>query len=88
MTRLEPNTFRAGMARIFLSVALTAAYFLPVGVNAEILGEVGSSFNLTAREGYVSIADGGSVYSWGYTSGGTMQLPGPTLIVQRITAQP
>ena len=41
----------------------------------------GTSFNLTAREGSISIADGGSVYSWGYSTSGTMQLPGPTLIV-------
>ncbi len=36
---------------------------------------------LTASEGYISIADGGSVYSWGYSLDGQMQLPGPTLIV-------
>ena len=41
----------------------------------------GQSFALKATEGYISVADGGSVYSWGYTAGTEMQLPGPTLIV-------
>jgi FtsP/CotA-like multicopper oxidase with cupredoxin domain len=43
---------------------------------------VSGSINLTASEGYISVADGGSIYSWGYAApGGVMQLPGPTLIV-------
>src|SRR3989304_2968319 len=70
MTIFEPKKHSAGMARLF-SVAARAA----------IYGETGSTFYLTAREGYISIADGGSVYSWGYTTGAQMQLPGPTLIV-------
>jgi hypothetical protein len=49
--------------------------------SAGIDGTAGASFNLTASEGYISIADGGSVYSWGYSTDGTMQLPGPTLIL-------
>ena len=44
----------------------------------------GTQFNLAAREGYVSAADGGSLYSWGYAlDNGLMQYPGPTLIVNQ-----
>jgi FtsP/CotA-like multicopper oxidase with cupredoxin domain len=38
------------------------------------------TFNLTASAGYASMPDGASIYSWGYGAG-SMQLPGPTLIV-------
>lgn len=49
---------------------------------AGIDGISGSNFNFSASEGYVSIADGGSIYSWGYSvAGSPMQLPGPTLLV-------
>ncbi len=51
---------------------------------AAISGVTGTQFNLVAREGYVSVADGGSLYSWGYAlDNGRMQYPGPTLIVNQ-----
>ncbi len=81
MTRSEPNTFSAGLARWFTVVAALAVLLVPAVARAAIIGEVGTNFSLTARAGYISIADGGSVYSWGYTTGSQMQLPGPTLIV-------
>jgi len=86
MTKFEQNKFSAGMPRIFLIVAMITAYALPGIASAEILGEPGPSFNLTAREGYISVADGGSIYSWGYSTDGTMQLPGPTLILTQNVA--
>ena len=81
MTRFESNTFGAGIARLFSTVATLAMLVVATSANAGIVGETGTSFALTASEGYISIADGGSVYSWGYSVGGQMQLPGPTLIV-------
>ena len=40
------------------------------------------TFSLTAGDGYVSTPDGNSVYMWSYAdSGGSFQLPGPTLCV-------
>jgi len=81
MTRFEPSKFSIGVAR-YLSIAATlAAMLIAVAARAGIVGETGPVFNLTASEGYISIADGGSIYSWGYSTDGTMQLPGPTLIV-------
>src|SRR5258708_33702395 len=58
----------------------------PSWLHAAIPGETGSTFNLSASAGYVSMPDGASIYSWGYAgASGTMQLPGPTLIVNQGT---
>src|SRR5512138_2365913 len=59
----------------------------PTWLHAAIPGETGSTFNLSASAGYVSMPDGASIYSWGYVgASGQMQLPGPTLIVNQGTA--
>jgi FtsP/CotA-like multicopper oxidase with cupredoxin domain len=56
----------------------------PTWLHAAIPGETGSTFNLSASAGYVSMPDGASIYSWGYAgASGQMQLPGPTLIVNQ-----
>ena len=55
-----------------------------VNVAAHIDGVSGTGFNITARPGYISTADGNSVYTWGYAlDAGTMQYPGPTLILDQ-----
>jgi len=81
MTRFEPKKRSAGVARLFSVVAAVAVLLVPAAARAAIDGETGPTFDLTASAGYISIADGGSVYSWGYGTGDLMQLPGPTLIV-------
>jgi FtsP/CotA-like multicopper oxidase with cupredoxin domain len=84
MTRFKANIFGAGVARLFSTVATLAALLVATATYAEIDGtDVTGPVTLTASEGYISIADGGSVYSWGYSTDGTMQLPGPTLIVNQ-----
>ncbi len=54
---------------------------------AKIDGVGGRQFTLVAKAGYITTADGGSVYNWGYAlqtaEGATMQYPGPTLIVNQ-----
>jgi FtsP/CotA-like multicopper oxidase with cupredoxin domain len=81
MTNFEANKFSAGLTRFF-SVAALAVLLIPVAARAGINdAPVTGPITLTASEGYISIADGGSVYSWGYSTDGTMQLPGPTLIL-------
>jgi hypothetical protein len=81
MTRLENKKFGADWTR-FLLVAVTTAVWITSGAaRAAVNGVEGQSFGLYAEEGYISVSDGGSIYSWGYTNTGTMQLPGPTLIV-------
>ncbi|MBX9611528.1 MAG: multicopper oxidase domain-containing protein [Burkholderiales bacterium] len=43
------------------------------------------TFNLTARDDFISTSDGNSHYTWGYAHGAeyVMQYPGPTLIVNQ-----
>jgi len=79
MGAINTISWMAGVARP--SLAGLVALLAPAISLAAIPGETGTSFNLTAKAGYVSMPDGASVYSWGYTSGSEMQLPGPTLIV-------
>jgi len=85
MTTFEPKKRSAGVARWLRLAAAMAALLVPAAALATIDGitdlSLTPSFSLTAREGYISIADGGSIYAWGYTTGPRMQLPGPTLIV-------
>lgn len=53
-------------------------------VEAAIDGIMGPTFNLSASSGYIDTPDGGRVLIWGYgVNGGTMQYPGPTLIVDQ-----
>lgn len=88
MTIFKTNISNTKLPGFFSVITvLTVFIFLltPVTVRAMIIGETGSNFNLTASEGYISIADGGSIYSWGYSNNGIMQLPGPTLIVDQGT---
>lgn len=48
----------------------------------DIDGVTGPNFNFTAKAGYVSTAEGNSVYFWGYANGaGPAQYSGPTMIV-------
>jgi hypothetical protein len=40
------------------------------------------NYDLTAKTDYISVADGGSIFMWGFANGtGVMQYPGPTMIV-------
>lgn len=51
---------------------------------AVVDGVTGTSFDLTAKAGYISTPDGDSILTWGYALGaGVMQYPGPTLIVNQ-----
>jgi hypothetical protein len=81
MTSFETKKRNAGMARLFSLAAALVLLMVPEAARAGIDGVPGTTFSLTASAGYISIADGGSIYSWGYSTDGQMQLPGPTLIV-------
>lgn len=71
--------------------AVAAALGFGGHASARVEGVSGPNFTLVAKADYISTADGGSVYTWGYALGaGTscaaqanpqMQYPGPTLIV-------
>lgn len=76
---------------------LVAAASLTAAAHAATPGITGPAFNLTAAPAYLSEPDGQAIYSWGYGCNGTpngyapkaisstfcntMQVPGPTLIV-------
>ncbi len=68
----------AGIAIVLLSLLGTLPGY------AAITGVSGTQFNLVARDGYVSVADGASLYTWGFAlDTGRMQYPGPTLILNQ-----
>jgi len=82
MTIFESSRLVIGLARLFSATIVFVALLAPIQARAVVDGVIVSGpVDLTAREGYVSMPDGGSIYSWGYSTGGAMQLPGPTLIV-------
>lgn len=73
-----PDLRRAAQA-LLLGLALLSG-----PAHAALDGVTGTDFNLTAKDGYISMGDGATVYMWGYAlDGGQMQAPGPTLIVNQ-----
>ncbi len=67
------------------TVAVMAALALfATDAYAVIDGLTGSTFTLSAKDGYVLGGDGLSIYTWGFADDtGPMQYPGPTLIVNQ-----
>ena len=77
---------KTAISRAFGAVAIVAAALVvsPAPASAKIEGITGPNFHLSAKPGFISTPDGGSIYMWGYADqngGGVMQYPGPTLIV-------
>jgi len=65
-------------------LSVVVILFAVFPAQAAIDGITGTTFNLTAKTGYISTAEGGSYLMWGYANGsGVMQYPGPTLIVNQ-----
>ena len=89
-TRMKKSTLR-----ILWLMGMVLPLLLPVAGRAAVPGITGPTFVLTAQDNYLTQPDGAQIYSWGYGcdasatpsfapfSGfcGTMQVPGPTLIV-------
>jgi FtsP/CotA-like multicopper oxidase with cupredoxin domain len=68
---------------ILVAGVLAAGLGAP-GAQAAIPGVTGPDFNFTAQSGYISTPEGGRLYFWGYAdSGGSVQYPGPTMIVNQ-----
>jgi manganese oxidase len=69
------------------SFGVVASIALVSTAQATILGLSGKNFELCAKADRISAADGITIYNWGYANCaggnllGTMQYPGPTLIV-------
>lgn len=82
MIKLNSNLLRDIFSWLSTAIIFATALLISASSQAAIKGVSGTNFALTASEGYISVADGGSIYSWGYSDGtNAMQLPGPTLIV-------
>jgi len=70
--------------RLFALSLLLLLGLWNAGAHAVVDGVTGTTFNFTARADYISAGDGASLLAWGYANDGgtgTMQYPGPTLIV-------
>ncbi len=80
-----------------LLLAMVVALFSVATAHAAVPGITGPTFSLIAQQAYISQPDGSAVYSWGYGCNGapmgfapalpnqncgTMQIPGPTMIVK------
>jgi len=77
---MNRNVIRMRVAAALLATGVTLAGAAPA--QAAITGLSGSSFNLTARDGYLSTGEGGVVYFWGIADGaGPAQYTAPTLIL-------
>ncbi len=91
------TTIKSISMKRVLSLGLVAlGALVTASAQAAAPGITGPTFNLQAKDAYITQPDGQSVYSWGYGCNGTpggfapaaisgtcneMQLPGPTLIV-------
>lgn len=65
-------------------LTIVVSAFSIATVEAAVDGISGTTFNLTASDGRVSTGDGNSVYFWGFgETGGSVQYPAPTLIVNQ-----
>jgi FtsP/CotA-like multicopper oxidase with cupredoxin domain len=63
---------------------LSTLVWVPLNSQATISGITGPNFNFTAKPAHISTPDGNSILMWGYANGnGSMQYPGPTLIVNQ-----
>ena len=77
------RTMHSNLAKISLFVAVLWLCLTGSAV-AAIDGITGTAFSFTARVGTISAPDGSVMQIWGYANGGgTVQYPGPTLIVNQ-----
>lgn len=72
---------------IFKLIILSVTLIVCIGLNqayASITGVTGTTFNFSAKTGYISTPDGGSYLMWGFAEDpNDMQYPGPTMIVNQ-----
>jgi FtsP/CotA-like multicopper oxidase with cupredoxin domain len=81
-----PAGLMAGLAAVMIGIAAPAAAAV-TGWDGEAPSAANGqarTFHLTAKQNFISTADGNSHYAWGYShSAFPMQYPGPTLIVNQ-----
>jgi FtsP/CotA-like multicopper oxidase with cupredoxin domain len=81
-----PRTLRAGLAALLVGLGVPS-HAAVTGWDGEAPSAANGNartFQLTAKQDFISTSDGGSHYAWGYAhSALPMQYPGPTLIVNQ-----
>jgi FtsP/CotA-like multicopper oxidase with cupredoxin domain len=93
----KPMKKATTMNRLLSVVLAAGALFITAAAQAATPGITGTTFNLSAHDGYINQPDGAQVYTWGYGCNGApsgfapkaitnatcpaMQIPAPTLIV-------
>jgi FtsP/CotA-like multicopper oxidase with cupredoxin domain len=95
---MHANNINTWLRQVLRAAPIAVAVLAAGAARAAVPGITGLSFNLDAKEAFISQPDGASVYSWGYgcqsaPSGfaptmtnqncPAMQMPGPTLIVHK-----
>lgn len=88
---MNANQLLHSLSRVIQTGTVALIMCLSGHANALVEGWAGDvvgtehTFNLTARDDFVSTSDGNSHYAWGYSPGTTfaMQYPGPTLVVNQ-----
>ncbi len=76
------NVIKEGLAASAIWLAAMTGTLQAAHTVHNVDGVVGLNFALTAKAGYLSTAEGNSVYFWGYANaGGPAQYSGPTMIV-------
>src|SRR5690242_12833610 len=79
---MRTTSFRISLWCLGVLALLSA--LMPRPAACVILGETGTSFTFTAKQGNIRTGDGDSVPMWGFASAtGDLQFPGPTLIVNQ-----
>jgi len=66
---------RSAAARLLPVVVAVVALLLAASAHAAVPGIKGSSFALSASDGYSSQPDGALIYSWGYSCAGSATVP-------------
>ncbi|MCW2643842.1 MAG: Multicopper oxidase [Dactylosporangium sp.] len=82
LRRVAPAALVAATVGVLVIPAPQSSAATPAD-GLECRTSLSNSFSLTASGGYISTPDGNSIYMWSYgDSGGSFQLPGPTLCVE------
>ena len=81
MNKLLAKTGVSGLFLMLLLIALVPC------AQAVIPGVSGTDFSFTVRDGYISLPDGGTIYTWGYAiDNNVMQYPRRKVMWRFLTA--
>ena len=80
---MNPSDERTSTS-LLMAIAVIWSLLAAPTARAVVDGVHRADFNLTAKDGYITLGDGDSLLAWGYANGaGPMQYPGVTMIVNQ-----